>query len=345
MILSKKYKKAMDKISLNEEMKKKILTNINNLDNEKEFKDKKINIRNKIINNIGMYAAGLLIILCAIGNESIINNINGNNFGNNMENSQGIIENDIDSNKESTKENPEREPIKEYTTEDKSENILKDDIKNEKTNQIKNSITNKNIKEKNNNLKEDKSISSSLEYKDDKLIANSDNVNKEAEGEKNIIVESSENEGTNEDNNNLEPQKDTTLKASRSISKSFDSLENLKKEVDFKFKVPILDKQDFKISNINLINEKIVAISYSKLGNEFEFCTSEEKDSVVSSINDYKEKWEIEIENIKVSAEGSGDLINLLTWNDDNMFYRIVSSNGISEEVAVNIITNIKEFE
>lgn len=347
MTLSKKYKDAMNKITVDDQMKNRILKNINN---DKEADSSKyIQIKNtkKIKYNyyrgLGVIAACCAVIIYTLNNKEILNSYNFNR--NSVKNTE-IAFNKSENSNENTRVRRNIEDNFEKNEIDTSENSksLYDESSNS-------DVINNNSKNSNNTntISNSQNNDSSSEEESKTKTINKDSYNNE-NSQNNISI--------NEDNNNIKEAKTSSIELEKnrnsqnkisessyigmSIWKEFRTLEELKQSVDFIIKTPKVQSESNEIKSIIMDSNKNISIDYEKKDYSFTFKIQREVNEDNSdSIHVEREKV-INIDENSVLLRGNSDVINIASWEEGTTNFQIKSIVGIKEEDMINIIKNIE---
>lgn len=295
MILSRKYKDAMNKITVDEQMKNRILKNINN-DKEIEFNEHSKNkntiiVKHKYYRNLGIVAACCAIVIYTLNNKYIFDShIVNRNSDQNIE----IAFNESEDSNETSK----------------SRERIKADLKNNEGSLEKTSNTqNDTYKgEESNNTKEDET--SPLERKISKYTGD-------------IIPEASYIERG-------------------STEEEFKTLDELKKSIDFTIKTPKVESESNEIKSIVMDSSENISIEYENKDYSLIFKIEKESNEENLYNSQYKMEKVMNIDEKSVLLKGNGDLVNIASWREDNIYFEIESISGIKEEEIINIIKNIE---
>lgn len=304
MILSKNYKKTMDKITVDDEMKKRILNNIDSIKKE-NTKDK---LKKRSYRSLGTLAAAACfsIIVFSVNVKMSLNDKMKMSLNDNKEIS--LNQTKDDSNESSnvngayadTYENNEKNlELDEKTLEEKTkDNYNRTSASN---NSISNKVLNNNAINKSSNNTEEESI-------EDKKIEQKTETNIKENSLNNLEPPTMQ---AAYDNNHID-SKSKAIQNDETLNTNLKNLEELKSNVDFSIKTP----------------QEVIENEVSK----------EEK------INDSKYETEknININDKIVSLKGNDNLINTANWSEDELSYSINSDEGISEDKAMKIIESVK---
>ncbi len=332
MILSKNYKKTMDKITVDDEMRKRILNNIDSIKQE-NTKDK---FKKKSYRSLGTLAAAACfsIIVFSVNVKMSLNDkmkmslndnkeISFNQTKDNSNESSNVNDTDAD-----TYENNEKnlELGEETSSEKTKDNYNKTSASN---NSISNNVSNNNaINKSSNNTKKEIHQEKKNEQKTETNIKE-DSLNNSESPTMQVVYD-----------NNYTDSKSKVVENAETLNKN---LEELQSNVGFSIKTPqeVIENKDIK--NINLKENNKILISYENSDVKLDFEVKKEV-SKEDKINDSKYKTEknISINDKIVSLKGNDNLINTANWSDDDLSYSINSNDGISEDKAMKIIESVK---
>ncbi|NFT08691.1 hypothetical protein FDF26_16865 [Clostridium botulinum] len=353
--MSKNYKKTMDKITVDDEMRKRILNNIDSIKQE-NTKDK---FKKKSYRSLGTLAAAACfsIIVFSVNVKMSLNDkmkmslndnkeISFNQTKDNSNESSNVNDTDAD-----TYENNEKnlELGEETSSEKTKDNYNKTSASN---NSISNNVSNNNaINKSSNNTKKEIHQEKKNEKKKENKKKSKKTKKENQQGEKNEqktetnIKEDSLNNSESPTmqvvyDNNYTDSKSKVVENAETLNKN---LEELQSNVGFSIKTPqeVIENKDIK--NINLKENNKILISYENSDVKLDFEVKKEV-SKEDKINDSKYKTEknISINDKIVSLKGNDNLINTANWSDDDLSYSINSNDGISEDKAMKIIESVK---
>ncbi|ACD22315.1 hypothetical protein FDE76_16020 [Clostridium botulinum] len=330
--MSKNYKKTMDKITVDDEMRKRILNNIDSIKQE-NTKDK---FKKKSYRSLGTLAAAACfsIIVFSVNVKMSLNDkmkmslndnkeISFNQTKDNSNESSNVNDTDAD-----TYENNEKnlELGEETSSEKTKDNYNKTSASN---NSISNNVSNNNaINKSSNNTKKEIHQEKKNEQKTETNIKE-DSLNNSEPPTMQVVYD-----------NNYTDSKSKVVENAETLNKN---LEELQSNVGFSIKTPqeVIENKDIK--NINLKENNKILISYENSDVKLDFEVKKEV-SKEDKINDSKYKTEknISINDKIVSLKGNDNLINTANWSDDDLSYSINSNDGISEDKAMKIIESVK---
>lgn len=340
MSLNNKYKDSMDKIIVDEEMKKRILTNLSDLDKIKELESPKRSLR--FIRTAGMYAACFAVALSGMAIKPFLSQPDLNKDKSFVVENDNIgIQNENHGNNSYVNEIPDEMNIR--------ENCENDNISSEADTYNQYSVQKENPEKENNSI----THNSVGDYRQNSQTVNDNIINTEQEketvyeegnysAEENVSNDSSTenliiNEESQEDASNISIE---NMYGERSITAEFNDLNALKEEIDFQFKISQVLEANYE-KNINLIGDDIIDIAYTKDNNIIEYKVYKGEQNL-DSIDDYKE---IEINNKDFKFNmNEDDTVKSVIWQDDNIYYSIEAYENISQQEAVKIVESLNTF-
>ncbi|MBW6410768.1 DUF4367 domain-containing protein [Clostridium weizhouense] len=330
--MSKNYKDVMNKIVMDEDMKNRILSNVNNV-NEKEDNVKVKRLSNRIFSNLVMYAACFSIVLFSITNNTFIKLFK---FGEpdlqqmNVSKNINITEKTDNSDELKNKDLESRERKEDTEEKINSTNTDSSLNKENENNQIKRSNVNEPINQEGN---------------ESKVPLKNDKFNEKSINSQNNLLDNENVKNTPYSSPEPKMQSNASSQLVRTIlnERNFESLTELKKAVDFEFKIPKKLPPNFKIDTISYIENSVVSITYSnKVDNSsINFRTSKKDKDISGDYTQYKLEKIINFDETNISLSGDKSLINLAKWNKDNISYSILTKNGLGEEEILDIVKNI----
>lgn len=359
MILSRKYKEAMNKITVDEQMKDRILKNINNINNDKEIefnehsKSKNtIIVKHKYYRNLGILAACCAIVIYTLNNKYIFDS---HTFNRNSAQNTEIAFNESEESNETSKSR-ERIEVDLKNNEgslekapDTSENSSTVDDRILNNDQINNSSETRNSVDITSNSQ---SYDGNSEEDNKAEIINENNYSNDNESSQN-------NSYITEDSNNTEEADTRLLEGEISqysgdiiseasyiergrTEEEFKTLDELKKIIDFTIKTPKIKSGSNEIKSIVMDSNKNISIKYENKDYSLIFKIKKE----ANEENLYKIEPEMEkvmnIDEKSVLLKGNSDLINIASWSEDNIYFEIESICGMKEGEIINIIKNIE---
>ena len=120
----------------------------------------------------------------------------------------------------------------------------------------------------------------------------------------------------------------------------YDSIDELKKQVGYNFKIPKYMPSGYKTDNISLMFEKLIQISYTNNTNTIIYRTEKTDEDVSGDYNVYEKTEKEQINDNTVTMKSSDDKYYVGTWNDESS-YSVSSTDGIEKEEMKKIIENV----
>lgn len=313
MILSDKYKKAMDSISLTEEQKQKIIQNA---------KKKKFDYR--VIVNI---AACLVVIVVVYG--ALQNKIEPDSP--NKYSTDSVVVETTEKSSESTTEKQESTQAVESTTEITTTKSV------EKNTEM---TTARKIYEKNAVAKREKSSTTLADNK----IKKSD---VETTTEKITQADKLYMTSLNEDNEVAEQSIDSIegepmLKTASSPYVEYNSVDELKENVNINAKMP--DKiKSYNSYSYSVAFSNMVEIQYSNGSDNilYRLEKGEVAEDISGDYNNYENIKKLTVDNTEVTIKGNEDVYKVAVWYKNGVNYSISSEQGLKIEDIQNLINEI----
>ena len=313
MILSDKYKKAMDSISLTEEQKQKIIQNA---------KKKKFDYR--VIVNI---AACLVVIAVVYG--ALQNKIEPDSP--NKYSTDSVVVETTEKSSESTTEKQESTQAVESTTEITTTKSV------EKNTEM---TTARKIYEKNAVAKREKSSTTLADNK----IKKSD---VETTTEKITQADKLYMTSLNEDNEVAEQSIDsiegeTMLKTASSPYVEYNSVDELKENVNINAKIP--DKiRNYKSYSYSVAFSNMAEIQYSNGSDNilYRLEKGEVAEDISGDYNDYENIQKLTVDNTEVTIKGNEDTYKVAIWYKNGVNYSLSSEQGLKIEDIQSLINEL----
>lgn len=313
MILSDKYKKAMDSIFLTEEQKQKIIQNA---------KKKKFDYR--VIVNI---AACLVVIAVVYG--ALQNKIEPDSP--NKYSTDSVVVETTEKSSESTTEKQESTQAVESTTEITTTKSV------EKNTEM---TTARKIYEKNAVAKREKSSTTLADNK----IKKSD---VETTTEKITQADKLYMTSLNEDNEVAEQSIDSIegepmLKTASSPYVEYNSVDELKENVNINAKIP--DKiRNYKSYSYSVAFSNMAEIQYSNGSNNilYRLEKGEVAEDIRGDYNEYENIKKLTVDNTKVTIKGNENSYKVAVWYKNGVNYSLSTEQGLKMEDIQNLINEI----
>lgn len=375
MILSKEYKEEINKIVMNDDMKKRILQNVlaaneNNNSSEKNMEVKttipKVKKFNNLKRNMQMVAACFAAVLClsVVKNDPMLFK---------------PVPNDLDQRETVESHDDENNGLK---TIDDNEFVYNKDSKEISSNNDKKDQdldrNNNNYNNGNDYMKEESNTSSKIEQEEkdknnvqsnsssqvqksqtlqnnnDKPIENS-NISSKTKPEEDINNKeykntiSSEQKTTDgyikqnrmpEDNaNNGILRASVEAEEDINYSQEYKALDEAEKALNLKINPLKILPEGFKIENISVIGNEIIQVEYNDGNNNITFRSGKIIDNISGDYNVYQVKDTAKINEINVNLEGNKSKeYNLAIWEKDGISYSISAKNGLDEKTILDMI-------
>lgn len=122
----------------------------------------------------------------------------------------------------------------------------------------------------------------------------------------------------------------------------FKTLDELKKSIDFTIKTPKVESERNEIKSIVMDASENISIEYENKDYSLIFKIEKEFNEENLYKSQYKMEKVMNIDEKSVLLKGNGDLINIASWREDNIYFAIESISGIKEDEIINIIKNIE---
>ena len=376
MILNKKYKEEINKIVMNDHMKKRILQNVlatneNNNSPEKNMKVKttipKVKKYNNHKRNMQMVAACFAVVLClsVVKNYPMLfkpvpNDLAQKETAESHEDENNDLKTSDDNeyvyNKDS-KEIPSKID-KENQDLDQNNNNYNDGndyLKEENDKRLKtwqeekdknnvqwnsNSEVQKSQTSQNNNDKpiENSNISSKTKIEED--ITNKENKNS-------TTTEQKINDGDIKQNRMLENNTDNSVLSASvptekdlNYTQEYKTLEEAEKALNLTINPLKILPEGFKMENISVIGNEIMQINYNDGNSNITFRAGKIIDNISGDYNGYEVKNTSTVNGINVYLEGNKSKeYKLAVWEKDGISYSISAENGMNEKTILDMIS------
>lgn len=345
MILSKKYKEELDKIVMNDEMKKRILSNVLNNNIEVKSTTPIIKRNVKLKRNMQLVAACFTIAVClsVVKNYPEFFKIEYNNIKQNQDSEKSE---DIDNDLQKVKESEVYGNNEDNTTNNdsiKSNEPINSASENEedskKNNSSKNKVDDNNRKSaesvQKEQVTENSNANSSTAAKTSPEIQNN---NGKSEDNNLKVAAINQEENTNKENDELG---NSPMASSGYFTKDYKTIEEAEKAVNFKISPLKVFPKGYNMNNINVISNEIIQIEYSIGEKDISFRSGKEVENISGDYNEYKINKSIKVNDVNINLKGNKDkIVNLATWEKDSISYSISSTSGIDEETMLNMINS-----
>jgi hypothetical protein len=373
MILSKKYKEEINKIVMNNDMKKRILQNV--LAAKENSEEKKITSQtivpkvkkyNKFKRNMQIVAAGFTIVLClsiAKSYPMLLKNAPNHLKQSETADSQNDENNDLKSNddnelvnnndskevsnndhKEDQTLNQNNNINKKSSNGSKEESNASSEIGTEEKNNY-NSKSNsepavvKNQTSQTNDSKTTGNSNVSSKTNPEEAVNNKENKNVISSGSQTPPVDTKKNkiQGNNTDNNVLD--RSVMSEEAVNYNQEYKTLDEAEKALNLKVNSLKTMPKGFKMESITVISNKIIQEEYNDGNSNITFRAGEGIDNISGDYNVYQVKNTVKANGISVNLEGNkSEEYNLAVWEKDGISYSISSENGIDEKTILDMI-------
>jgi len=372
MILSKNYKAEINKIVMNDNMKKRILQNVlavNENDNSAKENMKlkttipKVKKYNNLKRNMQMVAACFTVVLClsVAKNYPML--------------FKSASTNDLEQKETSKSHDDKNNDLK---TSDDNEFVYNNDSKeisddNHKEVQALDQNNNSDgyVKEEGNNSskigqeekdKDNLQLSSSTEVvksqtaqnNDDKAIENSNissktNPVEDINNKENKKLTSTEPKTTPEDikqnripeNNTDNSVSGTSVAAKKALnySQEYKTLDEAVKALNLKVNPLRTLPKGFKIESISVISNEIIQVEYNDGNKNITFRAGKGIENISGDYNVYQVKNTAKVNGIDITLEGNKSKeYNLAEWEKEGISYSISAENGIDEKTILDMV-------
>ena len=374
MILSKKYNEEINKIVMNDDMKKRILQNVlavNENDNspERNMKVKttipKVKKYNNIKRNMQVVAACGAIVLCLSVAKSYPMLLKPE--PNDLEQKETVKSNDDENNDLKIRDDNEyvyNKDSKEISGNNYKENgtVDKNNNYNNRDGYVKeenntNSKIGQEEKDKDNlqsNLSPEIEKSQTSQNNDDKAIQDSntssktspdeDINNKENKNQKSTEAKKKDGDiiqnrisGNDTDNSVL----GASVAADEAVnySQEYKTLDEAEKALNLEVNPLKTLPEGFKMDSISVISNEIIQVEYNDGNNNIIFRAGKGIDNISGDYNVYQVKDTAKVNGINIDLEGNKDKeYNLATWENNGISYSISTANGIDEKTILDMI-------
>lgn len=341
MILSKKYKEEINKIVMNDDMKKRILQNVlaaneNDNSSEKNMKVKttipKVKKCNNFKRNMQMVAACFAMVLCL----SVVKNypMLFKHAPNDLEQKETAKSHEDENN--DLKNSDDNEFV--YSKDSK-------EIPNDNNKVDKALDKNNNYNNGDGYVKVESNISSKIE-REEKEKDNSQ-YNLSSEVEKNPTdTEPKTTSGGRMQNKISENNTDNSVSITSVVaeedvnySQEYKTLDEAEKALNLKVDPLKTLPKGFKMESISVISNEIIQVEYNDGNSNIVFRAGKGIDNISGDYNTYQVKNTAKANGINVNFEGNKSReYNLAVWKKDGILYSISAKNGIDEKTILDMI-------
>lgn len=320
MILSKKYKEQINKIVMDEEMKKRILNNV--LNENSQTKRKKYHVR-KI--HIQIAAACFLAAICFSAAKNFMQQ--------NRSSPKPISQNTYDKNKDLHS----KEQSKNNYNEESNNSVQEHQDLEQHSNTDMNSSKNK-FQENNSGNNKLHDVKNSSDKKEENLGNTQANINtKDLENIKNDKDRTQDQVIPN--NNGKDNSNDSSPVLGGNPIKEYKTIKEAEEVVKFKINTIKVLTDKFNIDNICVISEKIIQIEYNNGKDTINFRAGKSADDIIGDYSKYEFEKSLKLNDkyIKVKGHTEGK-VNLSLWQMGDISYSLSTPNGIEEETISEMI-------
>lgn len=313
MILSDKYKKAMDNISLTDEQKREIIQNA---------KKKKFDYR--VIVNIAACLAVIAVVYGALQDK--IEPDSPNKYSTDSV----VVETTEKSSETTTGFQANIQTVTENTTK-----ITNKSIENNTEITTANKIYERNA------VVEKKESSGKLQNTETNNAETEITTEKTTQGNKIYMARPEDDSEVSEQGiNNAEDQ--PMLKVASSPYVDYNSVDELKENVNINAKIPNTIK-NYKSFAYSLAFSSMAEVQYSNGSDNilYRFEKGENFEDISGDYNSYANIQKIIVNNVEISIKGNEDTYNVAVWYKNGVNYSISSEQGLKKEDIKNIINEL----
>ncbi len=373
MILSKRYNEEIDKIVMNDDMKKRILQNVLNANENSEEKNMKVETTlpkvkkyNNIKRNMQVVAAGFTVVIClSIAKaypmllKNAPNDLKQNETAENHDDENNVL-----------KSSDDNEEVNNSDSKEASGNNKEDQTLNQNKNNYNNGDGSK--KEESNAgseiEKEEKSKDNSQSNSGSEVVQSqtAQTNDSKSTGNSNISSKTSTEEANNNKENknatNAEqktkngdvmldkvPENNTDNSVSTksvmsaeavNYNQEYKTLEEAEKALNLKVNPLKTLPKGFNIESISVISNEIIQVDYNDGSNDITFRAGKGIDNISGDYNVYQIKNTVKVNGLNVNLQGNKNKeYNLAVWEKDGISYSISAENGIDEKTILDMIS------
>jgi len=371
--LSKKYKEEINKIAMNDDMKKRILQNVliaNENDNgsEKNMKVKttvqKVKKFNNIRRNMQMVAACFAMVLCLSvaknypmlfkytpndleQKETEKSNDDENNDLKTGDDNEFVYSNDskeisndnhkedqaLDQNKNNDNDNGYVKVNPNISSKIEQEEKEKDNTQLSSSSEVEKSQTSQN----NDKAIENSNISSKTKPEED--INHKENKNLPSTEPKTTSGDIMKNKMSGNDTDNSISVTSVGPEKALNYSQEYKTLDEAEKALNLKVNPLKALPKGFKMESISVISNEVIQVEYNDGNNNIVFRAGKDTYNISGDYNVYKVKNTTKVNGINVNLEGNkSEEYNLAVWEKDGISYSISAKNGIDEKTILDMI-------
>ena len=373
MILSNKYKEEINKIVMNDDMKKRILQNVlaineNYNSAEENMKVKttipKVKKSNNLKRNMQMVAACFAVVLCLnvvknytmlfkhvpndLEKKETVESHEDENNGLKISDDNEFVYNkdskEIPSNNDKKNQDLDQNNYNngdgdsyvkvESNISPKIEQEEKDNLQSNSSSEVEKSQASQNNNDK---AIENSNISSKTKPNED--INNKENKNPTSTKSKTTAGDIMKNEISGNDTDNSVLSASVGIEDAVNYNQEHKTLDEAEKSLNLKVNPLKILPKGFKIENISVIANEIIQVEYNDGNNNITFRAGKIIDNISGDYNVYQVKNTSKVNGINVNLEGNKSKeYNLALWEKDGMSYSISAKNGIDEKTILDMI-------
>ncbi|PJI10002.1 MULTISPECIES: hypothetical protein [Clostridium] len=320
--MSNNYKRALDKISINEDMKKRILHNV--LSANLQIKN-----TNSQIKNHKVLTRNILIIAVSFFTLALSLNVVNNNlklFKHNRHSLKQKYVHNTNKNSQNRQSGKSYNNYKRYSIENKNSQSY--DMSKRQKDANKYVSDNKNYKK-----------SDPLKYKENSI---SDNKSDDNSNINNRVNNNNKNVKANkEENNNKENDKQGKFPsvACGNQIKEYKTLEEAEREVNLNINYIKEIPDGFDLNKIYVIEDNMIEVEYINGKDTINFRAGKDIGNTGDVSNTSGVENVCKINKISVNLEESKNkIVNSATWKNGELSYSISFKNGIDEKIVISMI-------
>lgn len=96
--------------------------------------------------------------------------------------------------------------------------------------------------------------------------------------------------------------------------------------------------EDFKLSNVYIIDNNVIEINYSNGDNEISYRAGQVDFDISGDYNDYSQEKVIKISDNDVTIKGKDDKIYVAIWKTEDVSHSMTITNGLNENDLITIL-------
>jgi hypothetical protein len=162
---------------------------------------------------------------------------------------------------------------------------------------------------------------------------------KSLDNNSNDVTKNQDETTSNKNKRNNEVNNSPSLAAYGYFSKEYKTLQEAEDAVKLKINSVKALPKGFNMDNISVISNEIIQIEYSNGQDGITFRAGKDTDNISGDYNIYEIKNTCKVNGMNITLEGNKNKVfNLATWEKDGISFSISSTNGIDEDVILNMI-------